>query len=69
MIETVIIGVSARKVSAVTEELCGNSMSKSMVSRLCGVLIRLWKHKKRPLNLFYPFVQCEAIYLKIREDG
>lgn len=36
MMEMVLKGVSTRKVSAVTEKLCGESFSKSMVSRLCA---------------------------------
>lgn len=62
--------VSTRKVSAVTEELCGSSMSKSTVSRLCGSLDQSVEvFKNRPLESSYPFVQCDAIYLKVREDG
>lgn len=38
MMEMVIQGVSTRKVSAITEELCGTSFSKSTVSELCKVL-------------------------------
>jgi transposase-like protein len=35
MIETVINGVSTRKIENITEELCGKSFSKSTVSDLC----------------------------------
>ena len=54
MIEMVIKGVSTRKVSAVTEELCGSSMSKSTVSRLCGSLDQAVEvFKNRPLESSY----------------
>jgi transposase-like protein len=33
LMEMVVNGVSTRKVSAITEELCGASFSKSTVSR------------------------------------
>ncbi len=35
MMEMYVQGVSTRKVSAITEELCGTSFSKSLVSSLC----------------------------------
>jgi len=35
LMEMVVQGVSTRKVSAITEELCGASFSKSTVSELC----------------------------------
>ena len=38
LVEMVIQGVSTRKVSAVVEELCGASISKSTVSALCQSL-------------------------------
>ena len=38
MIEMVINGVSTRKIENITEELCGKSFSKSMVSDLCKKL-------------------------------
>ena len=38
LMEMVVNGVSTRKVSKITEELCGTSFSKSTVSRLCAAL-------------------------------
>jgi len=38
LLEMVINGVSTRKVRRVVEELCGLEISKSTVSRLCGLL-------------------------------
>ncbi|PKK40353.1 DNA polymerase IV [Clostridiaceae bacterium JG1575] len=35
MMEMVVNGVSTRKVSAITEELCGTAFSKSTGSSLC----------------------------------
>ncbi|WP_244865243.1 IS256 family transposase, partial [Xylanibacillus composti] len=71
MMEMVINGVSTRKVSQVTEELCGTEFSKSTVSDLCKRLdpiVTAWNN--RPLgDSRYPFVLVDAMYLKVREDG
>jgi len=70
MMEMVIQGVSTRKVTAITEELCGVEFSKSTVSELCKKLdpmIIAWN--SRPLRAKrYPFVFVDAIVLKIREE-
>ncbi len=71
MLEVVINGVSTRKVSLITEELCGVEFSKSTVSELCKQLdpiVIAWN--SRPLNdARYPFVIVDALYLKVREEG
>lgn len=70
MMEMVINGVSTRKVSLVTEELCGAQFSKSTVSALCKNLdpvVKSWNH--RPLTDRYPFVVVDAMVTKVREDG
>lgn len=71
MLEMVINGVSTRKVSLITEELCGVEFSKSTVSELCKKLdpiVNAWN--TRPLSdTRFPFVLVDALYLKIREDG
>ncbi len=70
MMEMVINGVSTRKVSLVTEELCGCQFSKSTVSALCKNLdpvVKSWNH--RPLTDRYPFVVVDAMVTKVREDG
>ena len=70
MMEMVINGVSTRKVSLVTEELCGTHFSKSTVSELCKKLdpvVESWNH--RPLTVRYPFVVVDAMVTKVREDG
>jgi transposase-like protein len=70
MMEMVINGVSSRKVSLITEELCGTQFSKSTVSELCKKLdpvVESWNH--RPLTERYPFVVVDAMVTKVREDG
>jgi putative transposase len=69
MIEMVVNGVSTRKVSKIVEELCGTSVSKSLVSNLTKSLdpeINEWRN--RPLNvLYFPYVYVDALYIKVRE--
>lgn len=65
----VVQGVSTRKVSAIIEELCGVSFSKSTVSALCaGLEVRVRAFNERPLQGDYPFVLVDALFLKSRED-
>ena len=57
MLEMYLEGVSTRKVSAITEELCGLEVSKSQVSALTARLdaeIAAWR--KRPLTQAYPYL-------------
>ena len=69
MIEMVINGVSTRKIQKVTEELCGQSFSKSTVSVLCKRLDPIIEaFCNRPLLKHYPFIVIDALYLKARED-
>lgn len=71
MMEMVINGVSTRKVSQITEELCGAHFSKSTVSELCKNLdpvVMSWNH--RPLSeVRFPFVVVDALVTKVREEG
>lgn len=70
MIEMVIHGVSTRKIQKVTEELCGQSFSKSTVSALCKRLDPIIEaFCNRLLLKHYPFVIVDALYLKAREDA
>ena len=70
MIEMVIKGVSTRKIQKVTEELCGQSFSKSTVSALCKRLDPIIEaFCNRSLLKHYPFVVIDALYLKAREDA
>lgn len=71
LVEMVIQGVSTRKISAITEELCGAEFSKSTVSDLCKRLdpiVEGWNNRNLREKR-YPFVLVDAIVLKIREDG
>jgi len=68
LMEMVVQGVSTRKVSAITEELCGTSFSKSTVSALCaGLDGRVGAFNERRLEGDYPFVLVDALFLKSRE--
>jgi len=70
MMEMVINGVSTRKVSAITEELCGKQFSKSTVSDLCKGLDPIVREfRNRKLTAHYPFVIVDALYTKVRENG
>src|SRR5699024_10764516 len=66
-----VSGVSTRKVTQITEELCGTEFSKSTVSELCKRLdpiVTGWNN--RPLSdREFPFILVDALYLKVREDG
>ena len=69
LMEMVVQGVSTRKVSAITEELCGASFSKSTVSALCsGLDARVRAFNERRLEGEYPFVLVDALFVKSRED-
>src|SRR5262249_22805472 len=70
LMEMVVNGVSTRKVTAITEELCGTSFSKSTVSALCArldPLVTAWN--ERPLGeQAFPFVLADALVVKVREQ-
>lgn len=69
LMEMVVNGVSTRKVSAITEELCGASFSKSTVSSLCaGLDPRVRAFNERRLEDEYPFVLVDAMVIKTRSD-
>jgi len=68
--EAYLQGVSTRKVTRITEQLCGTSISKSQVSDLCQELdadINAWR--ARPLEQDYPYLIIDATYLHIRSGG
>lgn len=68
LMEMVVNGVSTRKVTRITEELCGASFSKSTVSQLCTALdARVEAFNGRTLGEF-PFVLVDAMYLKARHN-
>jgi len=70
MMEMVLQGVSTRKVTKITEELCGTAFSKSTVSRLCAALdVRVGAWNERPLDgKRYPFLLVDAMQIKVRRD-
>lgn len=69
LMEMVVQGVSTRKVSAITEELCGASFSKSTVSSLCaGLEPRVRAFNERRLEGEFPFVLVDALFIKSREE-
>jgi len=71
MMEMVVQGVSTRKVSAITEELCGRQFSKSTVSQLCGELdsrVNAWNERSLS-DSRYPFLVVDALVIKVRREG
>lgn len=71
MTEMVVNGVSTRKVTNVIKQLCGEDVSKSMVSNLTKKLdpiVNEWA--ERPLNTnYFPYIYADAMYIKVREDA
>jgi len=71
LMERYVQGVSTRKVAAITEELCGKSVSKSQVSALVGRLdpeLAAWR--TRPLTAAaYPYLAVDARYEHARVAG
>ena len=70
IMEMYLEGVSCRKVTKITEQLCGCSFSKSTVSQLCVELdARLDAWRNRPLHeKKYPFLIVDALVVKVRRD-
>jgi putative transposase len=71
LMEMYVEGVSTRKVKEVTEELCGISFSKSLVSQLAGRLdaeLEAWRDRRLEADA-YPYVFVDARYEKVRVDG
>ncbi len=69
LMEMVVNGVSTRKVTQITEELCGKEFSKSTVSNLCKNLdpiVNAWNNRSLK-DSHYPFVMVDAMIMKIRE--
>lgn len=70
IMEMTIQGVSTRKVSQITEALCGTTFSKSTVSALCQRLDPIVEaFRERPLSSQYPFVIVDAMYTRARDAG
>jgi putative transposase len=71
LMEMYVEGASTRKVKEITEELCGTSFSKSLVSSLAGSLdaeLEAWR-KRRLEAEAYPYLFVDARYEKARIDG
>ena len=70
LMEMYLPGVSTRKVTKITEELCGVSFSKSIVSQLCTQLdARLKAWRSRSLSdKRYPFLVVDALVIDVRRD-
>ena len=70
LLQMYIEGVSTRKVTEITEALCGLEVSKSQVSALTAKLdaeINEWR--MRPLSEAYPYLIFDARYEKVRRGG
>jgi len=68
--EMYIQGVSTRKVTAITEELCGFEISSTQVSRCAALLDEgLQKFRNRSLTGKYAYVYFDAEYEKIRHNN
>jgi len=69
LMEMVINGVSTRKVTRITEGLCGTAFSKSTVSRLTKALdAPVGAFLSRTLDADYPFLIVDALFTKVRTD-
>lgn len=70
LMEMVVNGVSTRKVTNITEELCGVSFSKSTVSQLCtGLDARVRAFNERRFDgISYPFIMVDAMFIKSRDN-
>lgn len=69
IMEMYINGVSTRKVTRITETLCGTSFSKSTVSSLNAKLDEeIQAFKQRQLTGGYKYLIADAVYIKCREN-
>lgn len=70
LIESVINGVSTRKVTKLVEALCGETVSKSFVSNVMKRLDpEIDEFRQRPLHVKqYDYLYVDAMYIKVREN-
>jgi transposase-like protein len=62
-------GVSTRKVDKLVQRLGLTGMDKSKVSRICRELDEaVTAFRKRPLEVAYPYLWLDALYLKVRQN-
>ena len=70
LMEMYVNGVSTRKVTRITEQLCGASFSHSTVSDLCGELdARISAFNERELDSNYPFLIIDCLFTKAWVNG
>jgi putative transposase len=69
--EMYVTGVSTRKVTQITEKLCGVAVSSAQVSRVSKLLDEgLAQFRERSLALYaFPYVYFDATYQRIRYAG
>ena len=70
LMEMYLQGVSTRKVTKITESLCGVSFSKSTVSQLCtelDVRLKAWRDRRLD-HCRYPFLLADALVIDVRRD-
>ena len=71
LMEMYLEGVSTRKVTDITEALCGTSFGKSTVSRLVGELdtdLAAWRERRLD-GVAYPYLVVDARYEHVRVGG
>ncbi len=69
LMDMVVNGVSTRKVTHITEALCGVAFSRSTVSRLTKALDEpVAAFLSRRLDSTYPFMIVDALFTKVRMD-
>lgn len=70
LMEMYLQGVSTRKVTEITKELCGVKFSKSTVSQLCVELearLKVWRSRSLRAKK-YPFLIVDALVIDVRRD-
>jgi len=66
--EAYVLGVSTRKVEDLVEAMGARGMSRSEVSRMAAALDeQVTEFRERRLDLSYPYLWLDALYLKVRE--
>lgn len=70
LLEMFVNGVATRKITNIVKQLCGESVSKSMVSELTKRLDPIVKEwSERPLNTInIRYIYVDAMYIKVREN-
>ncbi len=70
LMEMYVQGVATRRVTAITEELCGHSFSASAISTINQKLdAELTRFMSRRLEEAYPYIILDARYESVREEG